>query len=125
MKQLRVSDRGFTLLEVLVSLAVLSIGIVLVIKLFSAGLGSAKNSGDYTRAVVYARQKMTEALQTKTLNEGSIKGVTAGGFLWTVEVSPMEMPEGDTGIKVFKVVTRIRNPQGKKVLTLETLKTVL
>lgn len=66
-KQLRTShktdlcrNKGFTLIEVVVALAILSISIVTVLQLFSGGLRSIKVSDDYLRASILARNKMNE-----------------------------------------------------------------
>ncbi|MEW6380861.1 MAG: prepilin-type N-terminal cleavage/methylation domain-containing protein [bacterium] len=53
---------GFTLLEVMVAVAILAIGLVTVFQLFSGSLHSARVSADYTRAVMGARAKMDEIL---------------------------------------------------------------
>jgi general secretion pathway protein I len=53
---------GFTLLEVMVSLAILAVGLVAVMQLFSSSLRNAKISQDYTNAVFAARQKLEEIL---------------------------------------------------------------
>jgi len=53
---------GFTLLEVMVALAILSVGLVSLFQLFSGSLRSAKVSADYTKAVIGAQKKMDEIL---------------------------------------------------------------
>jgi len=54
--------QGFTLLEVMIAVAILAIGLVSLFRLFSGSLHSAKVSADYTRAVMGARSKMDEVL---------------------------------------------------------------
>ena len=56
------STQGFTLLEVMIAVAILAIGLVSLFRLFSGSLRSAKVSADYTRAVIGARAKMDEVL---------------------------------------------------------------
>ena len=51
---------GFTLIEVIVSLAIMSISIVTILQLFSGGLRSIKISDDYLRAAILAQNKMNE-----------------------------------------------------------------
>ena len=52
--------RGFTLIEVIVSLAIMGISIVTILQLFSGGLRSIKVSDDYLRATILAQNKMNE-----------------------------------------------------------------
>ncbi|MCL6582087.1 MAG: prepilin-type N-terminal cleavage/methylation domain-containing protein [bacterium] len=53
---------GFTLLEVMIAVAILAIGLVILFQLFSGSLRSVKVSADYSRAVMGARAKMDEVL---------------------------------------------------------------
>jgi len=53
---------GFTLLEVMVAVAILAVGMVSLFQLFSGSLRSAKVSGDYSKAVIGAQKKMDEIL---------------------------------------------------------------
>ena len=53
---------GFTLLEVMVAVAILAVGMVSLFQLFSGSLRSAKVSEDYTKAVIGAQKKMDEVL---------------------------------------------------------------
>jgi prepilin-type N-terminal cleavage/methylation domain-containing protein len=59
-RDIRRSD-GFSLLEVLVALAILSVGLVAVVQLFSQSLRSTKKSENYSLALVYASSLLEEA----------------------------------------------------------------
>lgn len=54
-------SRGFSLLEVMVALAILGIALVAIFQLFSLNLRSTKKAEDYTKAIFYARSMMDEA----------------------------------------------------------------
>ena len=56
------NSAGFTLLEVMVAVAILAVGLVSLFQLFSGSLRSAKVSADYTKAVLGAQKKMDEIL---------------------------------------------------------------
>lgn len=58
----RASARGFTLLEVLVALAILGMGVVTVMQLFSGSLKVQDRSARQMRAVLYAREAMDRLL---------------------------------------------------------------
>jgi general secretion pathway protein I len=85
----RQGQSGFTLLEVLVALAILGLAIVASIQGFAQGLRLLKLSGDHQRAVLIADEKARELV---TLEEGRQDG-TEGEFRWERTVSPVPMPE--------------------------------
>ena len=55
-------SRGFSLLEVMVALAILGIALVAIFQLFSVNLRSTQKAEDYTKAIFYARSMLDEAL---------------------------------------------------------------
>lgn len=62
-------ENGFTLLEIMVSMAIMAIALVTIMQLFSGALRSAKVSHDYSLAVIAAKEKMDEALSVKTMED--------------------------------------------------------
>jgi len=89
------SNKGFTLLEVMISLAILAIGLVTVMQLFSSSLRNAKVSQDYTKAVFAARQMLEQILvEEKDFDGFSDSGVFENlqGYSWDV-VSELYEPE--------------------------------
>lgn len=90
--------QGFTLLEVMVALAILSIGLLVMIELIAWALRSASTSQEHTQAVFLARQKMEELLLDPSLKEGALEGEFNGGYRWSVQV-------------VEKGLREIRSPQ--------------
>jgi len=62
---------GFTLLEVLVAMALLSISLAAIFELFSADLRGIAKSDDYSHAVIMAESKMRKILDDDTLGERS------------------------------------------------------
>ena len=71
MNRKRFSRQGFTLLEVLVALAILAMAVTLVLQLFSVNLRSITVSEDYLRAVTVADERMREISQAEDLDQGS------------------------------------------------------
>lgn len=82
-------DEGFTLIEVIVAMAILGISLTLVMQLFSGGLRSAKAASDYTRAIVHAKDKMEEL--SSMLNNDS--GEFEDGFKWEAETEDYKVLE--------------------------------
>ncbi len=124
MKPFHGTDSGFSLLEVVVALAIFGMGILIVLGLFSGGLRSARVTEESTRAVIHAREKMAVALLRAELSEGTTAGTTDDGFKWSVEVSRPDFAEDYGPFNVLKVVTRVTDPGGRVDVVLETFKAV-
>ncbi|RJR19136.1 MAG: type II secretion system protein [Nitrospiraceae bacterium] len=102
-------DEGFTLIEVIVSMAILGISLVLIMQLFSAGLKSAKASCDYTIAIVHAKDKMEELSTTLDNDSGTFED----GFKWETEVQDYRQIE-ESEYKLQKLVVKIVWPEALK-----------
>lgn len=93
--------QGFTLIEVVIGLAILGVGLMVVIELFAGGLRLGRASKEYTKATQYARVKMGEL----TLKPPSIEGVEEGEFdetyRWKMETKRVDLLplEKDTDFK--------------------------
>jgi general secretion pathway protein I len=87
----RLKSQGFTLLEVLVAMAILGIGLIVIIELFSGGLRLGRTSEEYTRAVGYARMKLEEISLAKSLEEGIEEGEFDREYRWQVEVKKVDL----------------------------------
>jgi type II secretion system protein I len=82
-------NRGFTLLEVLVALTILSVAIVALMQLSSQGLRLLHLSDDYQQAVIVADRV---ARATDALVEGVDAG-QEGRFQWERRVALVPVPE--------------------------------
>jgi len=82
-------NAGFTLLEVLVAFAILSVAVVAVIQGFAQGLRLLKVAGDHQRAVLLADQKAREVVMPV---EGHDQGQD-GAFDWERTVTVVKAPD--------------------------------
>jgi len=64
-------ESGFSLMEVVIALAILGIALSALIELGSISLRSTKRAEDYSLALLYARSSMEEAYITNTPQVGS------------------------------------------------------
>jgi general secretion pathway protein I len=87
---------GFTLIETLVAMMLLSISLVVILQLFSGGLKSGKIADDYTRAIFHARAKMEEILLMTDLDESFLEGAFDDGYKWRVNITRVETEENET-----------------------------
>jgi prepilin-type N-terminal cleavage/methylation domain-containing protein len=81
------SDTGFTLLEVLVATAILSIAVVVILQLFSANLRAISASGDYVTAATKAEAKMREILDDDNVSEKAYSETTTDGYRMDVSIT--------------------------------------
>jgi type II secretion system protein I len=119
---------GFTLLEVLVALTILSIAVVAAIQGFAQGLRLLKLSGDHQRAVLLADQKAREVVVPE---EGQESGVE-GDYRWERTTSLVPAPEltpltGDPYWRVWQIAVRVQWDARRQVevATLRTLPRVV
>lgn len=92
---------GFTLIEVIIAFMIVSISLVMVMRLFSAGLKASRATCDYTIAVVYAKDKMEELSSDPVEDSGEFED----GFVWRSEVETYKEPEeGPFNLLKFKVI---------------------
>jgi general secretion pathway protein I len=89
---LRRGERGFTLLEVIVAMALFAAGIVAISRLFTGSLRLSGGARDASAAAIYARQRMEEALLAPHPAEGSEQGAFGEGYRWklTTSFAPQE-----------------------------------
>lgn len=121
-RNIRSCSRGFTLLEVIIAFTILSVSLVMVMQLFSAGLRASRASCDYTRAVIYAKDIMEEMSGNSTQNSGEFDD----GYSWETEIEPyMEDEEGIPNL--LKVKVRVfwddvrRNPKSLELVSLRAM----
>lgn len=118
---------GFTLLEILVALAVMAIALVVVLQLFSAGLTALAASDDYLRATVRAEAKMREVLDDDELAERTWSEVTTDGYRFDVAVAAAEKERiANLPVTLLAVDLTVHWSRGtrERSFTLKTMKLV-
>jgi len=78
---------GFTLLEVIVAMALFAAGIVAISLLFTGSLRLSGGARDASAGAIYARQRMEEALLAPVPAEGVEQGDFGEGYRWKLETS--------------------------------------
>lgn len=85
---------GFTLLEVIVSLAVMGVGIVAVLEAYSAAMRLSLQDEFLTTATFLAAGKMEEVMKETYITPGTDEGEFGDefpDFQWTVEIADSEI----------------------------------
>jgi general secretion pathway protein I len=97
---LRKSTRaGFTLIEVLVALAIAALGIASLIAATGVGLGSADLAAQYVNATRRAQSRLDTVGILQPFAAGEQSGDDGGGFFWRVRISPpaTHLPQPGSG----------------------------
>jgi len=102
------SEKGFTLLEIMVAVAILGIALTVILQQFSAGLKTVMISREYTNALIHAREKLEEFCLEKEVSEKEESGDFEDGYKWRVVISPFEeegKEEEDTEFLLLRMYT--------------------
>ena len=121
---------GFTLVEVLIALAILGIGLCVILELFSGGLRSVKISEEYVKATWYGKGKMEEALSAKEFIEGVTEGSFDSQYAWTLDVRRTNPSVGQASeedslpVDLYQILLKVTWPSGtgQRSLDLESLR---
>jgi general secretion pathway protein I len=89
----RRKEGGFTLLEVIVAMALFAAGIVALFQLYSGALRLSAGSRDAAASSIYARQRMEEALLAPNPVDGVEGGTFGDRYRWEVETSVVPSAE--------------------------------
>ena len=132
------AQHGFTLLEILVAIAILGVSLTVIMQQFSAGLRIGHTSRTYTTATAYAKQKLEEFQLVEEMEEGEEAGDFDDGYTWKVSVLPYDVfvEEGGTEedeelfehlpLEMYRLESVVSWMEGEneKSVSLVTLKTV-
>ena len=118
---------GFSLLEVLVAFAILSISLGVLLQIFATGLRNAGVADDYTRATLYAESILAAIGRETPLTEGARSGPIDDQFSWrgTVDAYTENMPDAEkTRIHAYRVRVEVYWPSllQTRSVVLETLR---
>lgn len=121
------SSKGFTLLEILVALAILATAVTIIFQLFSASLRNIAASEDVVAASVKAEAKMREVLSKEELTEDSWTEDTNDGYRYSVNITETLQQKTDSlPIQLLQIdvaITWTKNSK-ERSLRLKTYKTV-
>ncbi len=123
----RPDPHGFTLLEVLVAIAILGIAVTVVIQLFSANLRAISASGDYVSAVTKAEAKMSEILSDDKLSDKSLSETTDDGYRIDVSITDaLKDRTENLQVRLLEINLTVRWMRGTKdkSITFRTMKVV-
>ena len=112
--------KGFTLLEVVIAMAILGMGLAVIMELFSGGLRLGRAAEEYTKAANYARIKLEEIWSQQNIAEGTEEGEFDDVFRWKVsmkkiDILPIEKnPDFKPPVELFQVKVSVLWKSGSK-----------
>ena len=121
-------SRGFTLLEVLVALTILSFGVVTLLQIFSVGLRLGARSSVSTETVTAGARVMDELLARKKLPLGSESGTLDSDGHWQAQVQSMPRaplspePVGNWELKEVTLEMTITDGARRRNMDFKTLR---
>jgi type II secretory pathway pseudopilin PulG len=112
------ADGGFTLVETLVSLVMLTLCLAALIEVFGGGFRGIRSSEMDAAALHLARQQLALAGTELPLSPGQMQGTAAGGLQWSLTIEPYEPPRAGLmsaalsgpapGLEAYWVVSEVR-----------------
>lgn len=118
------SSAGFTLLETLTALTVLSIALVSLFEAHAQGLSTAGSAAEYARARIFAQGILADATGGWSRDLASKRG-TDGPFTWSIDIEPEHTAWADVKTegnwRLHRVRVTVAWDRGRHV-NLETLK---
>lgn len=120
---------GFTLLEVVVAMAIVGLGVVTLLEIFSLGLRLGSRSYARTVAVTYGRQVVDEFLAHREVSEGRAEGTSVEGYRWMLNVAPVHeelkrLAPAAWELKEITLEMRYREGEREKQVEMKTLRLV-
>jgi general secretion pathway protein I len=118
---------GFTLLEVLVALAIMAAAITIILQLFSSNLRALSASGDTSAAAAKGDARLREILTESSLKASSWHEAKEIGYTMDISVGEVLQERTDNlPVKLMEVVLTVHWNEGRKEkkLTLRTMKMV-
>lgn len=110
------SEAGFTIIEVLVALAVVAISIVAIGNVVAGNMRGVRGLEQHVALMQVARTLMTAAIPPRAQLQPGTSNGGAEGYRWTVDVSPLggdwTVPGADVPWAPELVRIRVRSPSG-------------
>jgi prepilin-type N-terminal cleavage/methylation domain-containing protein len=119
---------GFTLLEVVLAMAIVGVGVVTLLEIFSLGLRLGAKSSVETEAMAYGRQVMDEVLARASIEQGPTQGTFQERGRWHLRVQNVREPERTLSLgsewELKEVTIAVQLMDGGREVELKTFKLV-
>jgi general secretion pathway protein I len=119
---------GFTLIEIVVALLVLSIASAVIFEGFSVGFRNARTADDFAQAILIAQSKLAPTGVAEPLSAGVTSGEELDKYSWTVTVDEIDLVTEDaatpSALRPFSVAVDVIWSDGRteRTVSLSTLR---
>jgi len=123
-------DAGFSLIEVLVALAIIGLALGATAGVFATGRTGHETAADVDTALAVAHDRLAAAEIPEALRPGRTAGNFAGRFDWQLAIAPFDdpdaagKPEKSAGLRLFRIEVTVgwRDGRRHRQLSLATLR---
>ncbi|MBT4836008.1 MAG: type II secretion system protein [Methylococcales bacterium] len=128
---LNATEKGFSLLEILVAFAIMSISLGVLLQIFSSGMRTALLSDRYTNATIHAQSKLAVVGAEIPMQQGETEGDIDDIFRWKIIINPYqwwdddeEDPSESIPFVAFEVISTVSwGKEGKeRTVSLKTMR---
>ena len=115
-KSLRGRDQaGFSLLEILVAFAVLSISLGVIFQIYSGGLVGVARSELSSKAAIIAASQMARVGTELELEEGEYSEDAMDGLHWNIHITPYQLPDVSlVGVQLYKIDVEVSHTEDEQ-----------
>lgn len=126
-KSFRPPQRGFTLLEILISLVLICLVVVSVIRLSSVNLRNLSKSDDYIDLLAKANDKMREVLERDRIEETAWRESDDESYAYDIEAAEIERKRSEMlAVKFIQITVKISHAENRvsRTVVLKTAKLI-
>jgi len=115
---------GFTLVEIIVALAILALSLNAILPAISDALWRTGEAEAQAEAASLARALLAQAGSAVALNDGAAAGQFDSGFRWRLQVAPYGGADQTMPVRAYKVVAEVSwdDARGERSIALTTLR---
>jgi general secretion pathway protein I len=115
---------GFTLVEIIVALAILALSLGVILPAISDGLWRTGEAEAQAEAALLARSLLAQAGSAVPLNNGTAAGHFSNGFRWQVQATPYGSADQTVPVRAYRVTAEViwGDPPREHSVALSTLR---
>ena len=97
------SEKGFSLLEILIAFSILAFSLSILLNIFSGGLRRTIISEEYQQAVIIAQSKLAAAGVESGLEDVNAQGQIQDKYFWSIQVQPFDLEKVGLDAEELKI----------------------